>query len=102
MVRHGAEAYDQGLASKAQAAPVMPDYQPLTQAKGRTDVNNARRLADKYAEDVQWVGPWDKFLLWDGTRWRLDQSRAVDLKAKDIADDIFNELTTFIREENKT
>jgi hypothetical protein len=98
MVAHGPEAYRQ-LVRKAKPAPVLPDFQPLTKAQGRTDVNNAIRLADKYRDDIRWVGPWDKFLLWDGTRWKRDVSLTIDLKAKDIAADIFTEIATVIRQE---
>jgi phage/plasmid-associated DNA primase len=82
-------------------AQVQTDYQALTQAEGRTDANNALRLVEKYQDDVIWVGAWDKFLLWDGTRWKIDQMLAIDLKAKDIAAGIFDEIAALVREENK-
>jgi hypothetical protein len=100
MVRHGAAAY-QELVSQAQSAPVLPDFAALFCAEGRTDTNNARRLVDKYADAVRWVGCWDKFILWDGARWKIDTALAIDLKAKDIAAGVFDEIAALVREESK-
>jgi putative DNA primase/helicase len=61
-------------------------------ARGRTDASNACRIKVRYGEVTRWVGPWDKWLIWDGSRWKLDQALAIDLKAKDIAADLFNEI----------
>lgn len=86
------------LAEKAKPAPVLNDYHPLTNAQGRTDAANARRLVSKFRDDLLWVGAWDKWLVWDGLRWKKDVDRRIDLKAKDIAAGLFEEIAALLRE----
>ena len=38
---------------------------------------------------------------WDGSRWKLDQSLAVVLRAKDIAAGLFHEIGTALREKTQ-
>jgi putative DNA primase/helicase len=97
LVAHGPEAFRE-LVDQAQPAPVLNTYSPLTKAEGRTDVNNAIRLGTKYGEETRWVGPWDKWLIWDGRRWKMDQALAIESKAKDIAAGLFAEIAAVPRE----
>ncbi|MCC7419537.1 MAG: bifunctional DNA primase/polymerase, partial [Planctomycetaceae bacterium] len=39
--------------------------------EGRTDLAFARRFLANYGDAVQWVPEWEKWLLWDGTRWKV-------------------------------
>jgi hypothetical protein len=87
-----------GVAAGPLPAPALGYYYPLTKPEGRTDTNNAAGLRVRYGDVSRWVGPWDKWLLWDGSRWRMDQARAVDLRAKDIAADLFIEIAAALRE----
>jgi putative DNA primase/helicase len=93
----GPEAYRR-LVEQAQPVPVMDDYAPLTKAEGRTDANNAVRLVARYEDVARWAGPWDKWLLWDGSRWKIDHSLGIDLKAKDIAAGLFAEIAAALKE----
>jgi hypothetical protein len=97
LVAHGPEEFRK-LVEKAQPVPILNAYAAIIKAEGRTDVNNAARLAARCEEVVRWVGPWDKWLLWDGSRWKLDQSLAIDLKAKEIAVDVWEEMCQAIKE----
>lgn len=99
LVANGSEAFDALIttAEPMTAASVM--VVPLTRAEGRTDVANAARLVAKHGADLRWVGPWDKFILWDGRRWKLDQCLAVDLLAKDVATDLFAEIGAALKKE---
>ncbi len=100
VVRCGPRAYSK-LVEQAQPAPILNAYQPITKAEGRTDTTNAARLVAKHGEDVRWVGPWDKWLIWDGTHWKKDQALGIDLKAKDIAADLFTEIAAVLREDKQ-
>jgi putative DNA primase/helicase len=42
-----------------------------------TDVGNAERLVDQHGENVRYCHPWKKWLVWDGTRWRDDDTGQV-------------------------
>jgi P4 family phage/plasmid primase-like protien len=78
-----------------QGGPAGPggDFQPLKAARGRTDVNNAARFTSRHRANVHWIGPWDKWVVWDGKRWHIDDSRTIDRKAKAIAADLWEEFT---------
>lgn len=47
-----------------------------------TDLGNAERLRDGYGHVIKYVGTWQKFLAWDGTRWKLDSVKQVERWAK--------------------
>ena len=89
------------LVAQAAPAPPLTTFRPMTKPEGRTDVANAARFAARYEEVTGWVGPWDKWIIWDGTRWMMDQSLAIDLKAKDIAADLFGEIGRALREDKE-
>jgi P4 family phage/plasmid primase-like protien len=56
-----------------------------------TDTGNAERLADRHGANLRYCHPWGKWLLYDGTRWRVDDRGAVVRLAKDTARSIFEE-----------
>ena len=57
----------------------------------RTDTGNAERLADRHGANLRYCYPWGKWLVYDGTRWRVDDRGAVVRLAKDAARGIFEE-----------
>jgi P4 family phage/plasmid primase-like protien len=68
--------------------------------QGRTDCANAERLVAEHKDDVQWVGVWDKILLWDGRHWKTDHSHGIQKKAKAIAARVFREAAQHPAKEN--
>lgn len=56
-----------------------------------TDLGNARRLVNHFGAQLRYVGSWQKWLAWDGTRWRLDDTGAVDRFAQETVRRIFDE-----------
>ncbi len=56
-----------------------------------TDTGNAERLADRHGANLRYCYPWGKWLVYDGTRWRVDDRGAVVRLAKDAARSIFEE-----------
>jgi putative DNA primase/helicase len=56
-----------------------------------TDTGNAERLADRHGTNLRYCYPWGKWLVYDGTRWRVDDRGAVVRLAKDTARGIFEE-----------
>lgn len=61
----------------------------MTVAAGRTDSANATRLITKFRDQIRWVGPWDKWLIWDGKRWAIDQTLRIHAFAKQTVDDLW-------------
>jgi len=56
-----------------------------------TDTGNAERLADRHGANLRYCYPWGTWLVYDGTRWRVDDRGAVVRLAKDTARGIFEE-----------
>lgn len=62
---------------------------PLCSASGRTEVSNAKRFVMRFGDKVRWCDPWQKWIRWDGMRWKIDDSRHVEKLAKQIGDDLW-------------
>ena len=56
-----------------------------------TDLANAARLVAKHGSDLRFCGLWGKWLVWDGNRWRPDDSLEVMRRAKATALRIWSE-----------
>ena len=68
--------------------------------ENRTDAAAARRLARQFGRDLRYVDPWDgKWLHWDGKRWAIDQQRAIDALAKQLAAALWQDVQQAIARE---
>ncbi len=56
--------------------PVQKSEAPLT------DLGNGRRFAADHGRVVRFCHPWNKWLIWDERRWRLDETGAAKALAK--------------------
>lgn len=73
----------EGLRAASEGPGVAPAYHspaadlvlPLS------DTGNAERLARRHRADIRFVGVWQKWLVWDGTRFARDESEAIVLRA---------------------
>ncbi len=55
------------------------------------DIGNARHYATKYENDLRYCAAWSKWLVWDETRWKIDdEGRPIKL-AKDLVHTMFND-----------
>lgn len=50
-----------------------------------TDTGNGQRLVVRHGKNIRYVHLWKKWLVWDDTRWTLDNSGAIYTLAKDTA-----------------
>jgi putative DNA primase/helicase len=50
-----------------------------------TDLGNAERFARQHGDRVRYVPAWDKWLIWDGLRWRPDTTNEVCRLAQQTA-----------------
>jgi putative DNA primase/helicase len=48
-----------------------------------TDMGNAQRLVSRHGKDLRYCPAWKKWLVWDGKRWRVDDTGEVIRRAKD-------------------
>ena len=83
-----------GDKSPADAPVSAPDlsYTDIANPEGRTDVANARRFIDAYGNDIRFCTAWRKWIVWTGTRWKIDDDGAAHRMATAIADQIWNEI----------
>jgi len=75
-----------GLAPEGSALSVCPQSPPpiwLPEYCNLTDLGNARRMARLYGADLRYVGASKHWLIWDGTRWTVDDTGAVERLAKE-------------------
>ena len=54
-----------------------PQPEPIPDRENLTDLGNALRLVRTRGRDLRYVGPWGKWLIWDGTRWEVDPGAAI-------------------------
>ena len=51
----------------------------------RTDLANAGRLVEWHGDALRFVAAWNKWLAWDGTRWRADDNGGAERRAQATA-----------------
>lgn len=56
-----------------------------------TDVGNAERLVYHHGHDLHYCYDWGKWLVWNGSRWQVDDVGAIVQRAKDTVRRIYNE-----------
>lgn len=59
-----------------------------------TDTGNAERMVARHGQDLRFCHPWQKWLAWDGCRWRIDDTAEVRRRAKETARSIYAEAAT--------
>ena len=58
-----------------------------------TDVGNAQRLVKRHGRDMRYCHHWKTWLVWDGRRWKVDDTGAVMRRAKETAQAIYLEAS---------
>jgi putative DNA primase/helicase len=56
-----------------------------------TDMGNCERLVQRYGGDFRYCPAWGKFLVWDGCRFRTDDTGAIDYLGKETVRGIYHE-----------
>ena len=51
-----------------------------------TDRRNAEILIEQHGDDIRYLHAWQKWMIWDGTRWKQDQSGAIMKLAHSVSD----------------
>ena len=59
------------------SSPTGSQDEPDLISQNLTDAGNAERLFALHGQDYLFVGRWDRFVTWDGTRWADDDGRRM-------------------------
>lgn len=74
----------------AEAKP-EPQEKPPVQGLALTDIGNGQRLATRHGADLHFCHAWGQWLIWDGQRWKKDDTGEIDRRAKETAQHIYQE-----------
>src|SRR5688572_20651228 len=88
---------DEPLHGKVKDAARESREGDISKPEWRTDKANAKRFVERHGGDVRWCEPWQKWLVWDGMRWAMDQERLVRQKASEIVEEIWEETLRSLR-----
>lgn len=56
-----------------------------------TDLGNAERLVHRHGEDLRYVAPWEKWIVWTGARWQIANKKQVERLAQTTVRSIYKE-----------
>ena len=90
------EKKQEAIQRKAEDDATLPEpkkdfYPTETVATFCTDTGNAARLVKRHGRDILYCGKWDKWVIWDGTRWKPDDNLEIVRLAKDTALSLYDE-----------
>lgn len=90
------------LEAAANCQPPFPEREALAKVESAwrydrsetfhlTDYGNAQRLVAAHGHDLRYCHPWKKWLVWDGQRWREDDTGKVMRRAKETVRGMYGE-----------
>ncbi len=56
------------------------------------DIGNAKDFAASYACELRYCAAWEKWLIWDGTRWKIDDEGRPLKRAKEMVGRMFTDV----------
>src|ERR1700730_14767356 len=77
------------LVTNCAKAGIESKWISISEPEGQTDLANARRFVALHADKARFVHARGKWLIWDGTRWRIDDDGSAVRLAKDVADHVW-------------
>lgn len=63
-----------------------------------TDLGNARRLVELHGHDLRFCHPWGKWMVWDGSRWRHDDTAEVYRRARRTIREIYQDAANLLEQ----
>ena len=90
-----------GRPDAARKKPIIADNRANDDAPRRSyeqpelnDIGNAEHFAKLHGDRLKYVHAWNKWLVWDGCRWKLDDDGTPLQLAKQTVRDIFHDGVT--------
>src|SRR5262249_36591228 len=85
-----------------QAVRSAARYAPGTSQEPYTDLGNARRFIAKHGHNLRYVPQWKKWLIWDGTRWTVDEINEITHVATETIRGLYADLPHIDDQEKRT
>jgi len=67
----------------------------------KTDLGNAKRMVARHGQDIRYCHTWGKWLVWDGKRWRIDDTAQVEQMAKQTILSIYDEARSTLSDDER-
>jgi putative DNA primase/helicase len=91
-IRKSRERFQKKLANEAaaeeladaKAAPPASEGAGVGAANPLSEDAMARTLADRHSGELRYVAPWGRWMLWNGSIWKADETLAVFTRAQSI------------------
>jgi putative DNA primase/helicase len=81
------DADNQNGSGRSSPKPKREEGGELPPTCDLSDLGNARLLVELHGNEIRYCHVWKKWLVWDGKRWRIDDTGAVERLAKHVADE---------------
>jgi putative DNA primase/helicase len=96
----GTKKKRRGLRSSSRERPKKrPEFDPDDRVTlEHTELRNAEKLLRLKGHDLRYVGAWDTWLVWDGSRWKLDEDGAAMRFAKESAQAMAAEAEALLKQ----
>jgi P4 family phage/plasmid primase-like protien len=70
---------------------VDDEHKGNTDRPNLTDLGNAVRLVARHGHDIRWCEAWSKWIVWDGRRWKIDDTLEVHRRAQETVRAMYEE-----------
>ena len=74
--------------------PEGSDGDTFASERQLNETANALRLRRRHGENIRYCAKYGQWLVWDGTRWREDDTGAIIERVKDVAADLYRAAAT--------
>jgi P4 family phage/plasmid primase-like protien len=75
------------------STPLPPESGPDIRFEPHTDSGNAERIRKMYGDDIRYCMQMQKWLVWDGRRWAVDEKSKVTQMAKRMCRRLYEQAT---------
>jgi putative DNA primase/helicase len=67
-----------------------------------TDLGNARRFVSRHGKNIHFIPEWNKWIVWTGSQWDIDNDGAIMRLAKETVESIYSEALGLQNEDDRT
>jgi putative DNA primase/helicase len=67
-----------------------------------TDLGNAHRFVSRHGKNIRFIPEWNKWIVWNGSRWEIDDDGAAMRLAKETVEAMYSEALVLANEQDRT